>query len=99
MVRQEGGRWDVGIKDKAVYLERVSDGDERVFDDSLDSGEARKLAELLTKFADKLDNSNDDEDDEDDEAEDGEDAGDDEDDGDGDDGDDEGEDSEDAERH
>lgn len=97
MVRQEGGRWDVGIKDKAVYLERVSDGDERVFDDSLDSGEARKLAELLTKFADKLDNSNDDEDDED--AEDGEDAGDDEDDGDGDDGDDEGEDSEDAERH
>lgn len=94
MVRQEGGRWDVGIKDKAVYLERVSDGDERVFDDSLDSGEARKLAELLTKFADKLDNSNDDEDDED--AEDGEDAGDDEDDGDGDD---EGEDSEDAERH
>ncbi|OCB36589.1 hypothetical protein A5676_20400 [Mycobacterium malmoense] len=78
MVRQEGGRWDVGIKDKAVYLERVSDGDERVFDDSLDSGEARKLAELLTKFADKLDNSNDDEDDEDDEdAEDAEDAGDD----------------------
>ncbi|OCB20861.1 hypothetical protein A5674_04400 [Mycobacterium malmoense] len=99
MVRQEGGRWDVGIKDKAVYLERVSDGDERVFDDSLDSGEARKLAELLTKFADKLDNSNDDEDDEDDEdAEDAEDAGDDGD-GDGDDGDDEGEDSEDAERH
>lgn len=97
MVREEGGRWDVGIKDKAVYLERVSDGDERVFDDSLDSGEARKLAELLTKFAEKLDNSNDDEDDEDDE--DAEDAGDDEDDGDGDDGDDEGEDSEGTARH
>ncbi|KKC03330.1 hypothetical protein [Mycobacterium nebraskense] len=55
MVRQEGGRWDVGIKDNAVYLERVSEGDERLFDDSLASDEARKLAELLTKFADKLD--------------------------------------------
>ena len=57
MVRQEVGRWDVGIKDNAVYLERVADGDERLFDDSLASDEARKLAELLTKFADKLDNS------------------------------------------
>ncbi|OBB98297.1 hypothetical protein, partial [Mycobacterium sp. 852002-30065_SCH5024008] len=57
MVRQEGGRWDVGIKDNAVYVQRVSEGDERLFDDSLDSDEARKLAELLTKFADKLDRS------------------------------------------
>lgn len=92
MVRQEGGRWDVGIKDKAVYLERVSDGDERVFDDSLDSGEARKLAELLTKFADKLDND-DEEEDEDGDGED-EDDEDDEDDADAED-----EDSEDSERH
>lgn len=98
MVRQEGGRWDVGIKDKAVYLERVSDGDERVFDDSLDSGEARKLAELLTKFADKLDDS-----DESDESDESEDDGDDDD---GDDGDsddaeqpEDSEDSEDSERH
>lgn len=94
MVRQEGGRWDVGIKDKAVYLERVSDGDERVFDDSLDSGEARKLAELLTKFADKLDDS----DESDDDGDDG-DSGDD--DGDDDDADqpEDSEDSEDSERH
>lgn len=92
MVRQEGGRWDVGIKDKAVYLERVSDGDERVFDDSLDSGEARKLAELLTKFADKLDND-DEEEDEDGDGED-KDGEDDEDDADAED-----EDSEDSERH
>ncbi|EFG73661.1 hypothetical protein HMPREF0591_6442 [Mycobacterium parascrofulaceum ATCC BAA-614] len=92
MVRQEGGRWDVGIKDKAVYLERVSDGDERVFDDSLDSGEARKLAELLTKFADKLDND----DEEEDEDGDGEDEDDEDDEGDAD-AEDEG--SEDSERH
>jgi hypothetical protein len=92
MVRQEGGRWDVGIKDKAVYLERVSDGDERVFDDSLDSGEARKLAELLTKFADKLDND----DEEEDEDGDGEDE---DDEGDADAEDEDSEDSEDSERH
>lgn len=101
MVRQEGGRWDVGIKDKAVYLERVSDGDERVFDDSLDSGEARKLAELLTKFADKLDDSDDSDDS--DESDESEDDGDDDDGDDGDDDDsddaDQPEDSEDSERH
>lgn len=57
MVPQEGGRWDVGIKDDGVYVERVSEGDERLFDDSLSSDEARKLAQLLTKFADKLDDS------------------------------------------
>ncbi|TAM62850.1 hypothetical protein [Mycobacterium sp.] len=55
MVRHEGGRWDVGMKDAAVYVERVSDSDERVFDDSLTAEEARKLAGLLTKYADKLD--------------------------------------------
>lgn len=57
MARDEGGRWDVGIKDDAVFVQRVSDADEQLFIDSLDSDEARKLAELLTKFADKLDNS------------------------------------------
>ncbi|OBH12074.1 hypothetical protein [Mycobacterium sp. E1747] len=57
MTRDEGGRWDVGIKDDAVFVQRVSDADEQLFIDSLDSDEARKLADLLTKFADKLDNS------------------------------------------
>lgn len=59
MVRHEGGRWDVGIKDAAVYVERVSDSDERVFDDSLTAQEARDLAGLLTKYADKLDEARD----------------------------------------
>jgi hypothetical protein len=55
MVRHEGGRWDVGMKDAAVYVERVSDSDECVFEDSLTAEEARKVAGLLTKYADKLD--------------------------------------------
>lgn len=59
MVRHEGGRWDVGIKDAAVYVERVSDSDERVFEDSLTAQEARDLAGLLTKYADKLDEARD----------------------------------------
>lgn len=59
MVRRESGRWDVSIKDNAVYLERVSDSDEQLFEDSLASDEARRLAQLLTKFADKLDGSED----------------------------------------
>jgi hypothetical protein len=54
MVRHEGGRWDVGTKDNAVYLERISGSDERLFDDSLAPEEARELAGLLTKYADKL---------------------------------------------
>lgn len=57
MVRHEGGRWDVSIKTNVVYVERISDSDKRVFDDSLTSEEARELAELLTKYADKLDES------------------------------------------
>jgi hypothetical protein len=57
MVRHEGGRWDVGTKDNAVYLERISGSDERLFDDSLAPEEARELAGLLTKYADKLDES------------------------------------------
>ncbi|WP_297599042.1 hypothetical protein [Mycobacterium sp.] len=59
MVRHEGGRWDVGMKDAAVYVERVSDSDERVFEDSLTAEEARKIAGLLTKYADKLDEQRD----------------------------------------
>lgn len=57
MVRHEGGRWDVSIKDNAIYLERVSDSDEQLFGDSLAVDEARGLAGLLTKFADKLEES------------------------------------------
>ena len=59
MVRHEGGRWDVGMKDAAVFVERVSDGDERVFEDSLTAEEARRVAGLLTKYADKLDEQRD----------------------------------------
>jgi hypothetical protein len=59
MVRHEGGRWDVGPKNNAVYLERISESDERLFDDLLAPEEARELAGLLTKYADKLDESED----------------------------------------
>jgi hypothetical protein len=59
MARHEGGRWDVGTKNKAVYLERISESDERLFDDSLAPEEARELAGLLTKYADKLGESED----------------------------------------
>jgi hypothetical protein len=72
MVRHEGGRWDVGAKNNAVYLERISESDERLFDDSLAPEEARDLAGLLTKYADKLDDAEDS--DESDEAEDSEDS-------------------------
>lgn len=59
MVRHEGGRWDVGLKDAAVYVERISDDNERLFEDSLAVAEARDLAGLLTKYADKLDEARD----------------------------------------
>jgi len=59
MVRHEGGRWNVGIEDNAVYLERISESDEKLFDDLLAPEEARQLAGLLTKYADKLDESDD----------------------------------------
>jgi hypothetical protein len=59
MARHEGGRWDVGIKDNAVYLGRISERDERVFDDLLAAEEAREPAGLLTKYADKSDDSDD----------------------------------------
>ncbi|MDT5260857.1 MAG: hypothetical protein QOD10_5937 [Mycobacterium sp.] len=69
MVSNEGGRWDVGVKDNAVNLERISEGDERLFDDLLAPEEARELAGLLTKYADKVDESKDsDESDESDES-------------------------------
>jgi hypothetical protein len=59
MVRHEGGQWDVGTKNNAVYLERISETDERLFDDLLAPEEARELAGLLTKYADKADESED----------------------------------------
>ncbi len=59
MARHEGGRWDVGIKDNAVYLGRISESDERVFEDLLAAEEARELAGLLTKYADKSNDSDD----------------------------------------
>ncbi len=58
MVRQEEGRWDVSIKSNAVCLERIADSDEQLFEDSLSPEEARALAGLLRKFADKVDESN-----------------------------------------
>ena len=76
MVRHEGGRWDVGTKNNAVYLERISESDERLFDDSLAPEEARELAGLLTKYADKLDESEDsDKSEESDDSNDSEDSG------------------------
>jgi hypothetical protein len=59
MVNNEGGRWDVGVKDSAVNLERISEGDEPLFDDLLAPEEARELAGRLTKYADKVDESED----------------------------------------
>ncbi|SOX52649.1 hypothetical protein MAAFP003_1316 [Mycobacterium ahvazicum] len=66
MADQEGSRWDVSIKSNAVCLERISDKEDQVFEDSLSAQEAKKLGALLTKFADKLDES--DESDESDDA-------------------------------
>lgn len=54
---REGGQWNVGIKSGEVYLERVSEDGERMFDDALDAQEARDLARLLKKHADKLNDS------------------------------------------
>ena len=57
MVGHEGGRWDVGVKSKTVYVQRVSDSDKPLFADALAPEEARELAGLLTKYADKADES------------------------------------------
>ncbi len=89
MVHQEGGRWDVGVENNAVYVERISESDEQLFDDALEPEEARQLAGLLTKYADKLDEAREsgksDEDDDDDDDDDDEDDDNDEDDDDDDD--------------
>ncbi len=71
MGRQEGSRWDVGTKDNVITLERFSEDDERVSEDVLEVKEARDLAALLTKHADKIessdkDDSSDDDDNDDD---------------------------------
>lgn len=60
MGREKGSRWDVGTKDNAITLERFDDDDERVSEDVLEVEEARALAALLTKHADKLESSDDD---------------------------------------
>ena len=71
MAEQEGGQWNVAAKENTVYLERVSEDNKRLFDDSLAPEEARQLARLLTKHADKISESSDsDEDSDDDEAKD-----------------------------
>ncbi len=59
MGRQEGSRWDVGTKDNTITLERFDDSDERVSEDVLEVEEARELAALLTKHADKLESTDD----------------------------------------
>jgi hypothetical protein len=68
MVRQEGSRWDVGTKDNTITLERFDDSDERVSEDVLEVDEARELAALLTKHADKLESPDDDDSSEDDDS-------------------------------
>ena len=81
MAQPEGGRWDVGVKGGSVYIARVSDSDERVFEDQIAPEEARELAELLRKYAGKADESDakhdEDDDDEDDDDEDDDDKDDD----------------------
>ncbi|SPM28411.1 hypothetical protein [Mycobacterium terramassiliense] len=57
MGRQDEGRWDVSVKSNAVCVERISDGDKQLFEDLLAPQEARELAGLLTKYADKADES------------------------------------------
>lgn len=82
MADREGGQWNVAAKENEVYLERTSKDGGRLFDDSLAPHEARELARLLTKFADRLDESgdrresDDDESDDSDDSEDADDSGD-----------------------
>ncbi|MFI5509402.1 hypothetical protein ACIA48_18200 [Mycobacterium sp. NPDC051804] len=54
MAEYKGGQWNVAVKENVVYLERVSEDNEQLFDDSLAPEEARQLARLLTKHADKI---------------------------------------------
>ena len=57
MTEHQGGQWNVAVKENEVYFERVSEDNERLFDDSLAPEEARQLARLLTKHADKISES------------------------------------------
>lgn len=57
MAREKGSRWDVGTKGNVITLERFDDSDDRVSEDVLEVEEARELAALLTKHADKLESS------------------------------------------
>jgi hypothetical protein len=76
MDRHEGGRWDVAVKSNAVYVQRISDSDEQLFEDLLAPEEARELAGLLTKYAEKVDESDEsDEVDESDESDDSDKSG------------------------
>ncbi|BBX04357.1 hypothetical protein BST36_17560 [Mycolicibacterium moriokaense] len=54
MVEHGGGQWNVATKENEVYLERMSEDNERMFEDSLAPEEARQLARLLTKHADGI---------------------------------------------
>jgi hypothetical protein len=57
MAEHRGGQWNVAVKENEVYLERVSEDNEQLFDDSLAPEEARELARLITKHADKISES------------------------------------------
>lgn len=57
MARQEGSRWDVGTKNNVITLERFDEDNERVSEDELQVDEARELAALLTKHADKIESA------------------------------------------
>ncbi|OPE50271.1 hypothetical protein BV508_10755, partial [Mycobacterium intermedium] len=80
MAGQEGGRWDVGVKDDEVYIARIDDSDQKVFNDLISPDEARGLADLLTKYADKAGGSEESDDDDDDDSDKSEKSDDDEDD-------------------
>lgn len=77
MARTEGSRWDVGTKDNVITLERFDDSDERVSEDELKVEEARELAALLTKHADKIDSAEEKDDSENDDDSDDKDSSDD----------------------
>ena len=84
MAEPEGGQWNVATKEDTVYLERVSEDSDQLFEDLLAPEEARELARLLTKHADAISESGGSPKDEDDDEDDSEDDEDSEDDGDND---------------
>ena len=82
MAEPEGGQWNVATKEDTVYLERVSEDSDQLFEDLLAPEEARELARLLTKHADAISESGGspkDEDDSEDDSDDDDDSEDDED--------------------